>query len=169
MCVNDILAHGAKPLFFLDYFACGKLSPGMAGKVISGIVDGCDIAGCALVGRFWSSMVYREEGGREMWYNLWLLVCLGGETAEMPGFYLNDEYDLAGFAVGVVDKEKMLPADNICQGDRVIYLPSSGVHSNGYSLVRKVLDDAGLSFQGRAPFSNLKTLGNFLDGGYEMS
>jgi phosphoribosylformylglycinamidine cyclo-ligase len=111
MNVNDIICCGAKPLFFLDYFACGKLNVDQAEQVISGIRKGCDLAGCALI---------------------------GGETAEMPGFYPPGEYDLAGFAVGVLQKGKEITGRNIKPGDVVIGLPSSGPHSNGYSLIRKV-------------------------------
>jgi phosphoribosylformylglycinamidine cyclo-ligase len=112
MSVNDIICCGAKPLFFLDYFACGKLDVSRAQNVIKGIKKGCDIAECALV---------------------------GGETAEMPGFYPDGEYDLAGFAVGVIEKGKEITGEKIRPGDVVIGLPSSGPHSNGYSLIRKVL------------------------------
>lgn len=114
MCVNDILTSGAEPLFFLDYFATGKLSAGRAARVIEGIADGCREAGCALV---------------------------GGETAEMPGFYQEGEYDLSGFAVGVVEKESIVDGSQIAPGDVIIGLHSSGLHSNGYSLVRKIFFD----------------------------
>ena len=113
MCVNDIICCGAKPLLFLDYIACGKNYPEKIASIVSGIADGCVQAGAALV---------------------------GGETAEMPGFYPEDEYDLAGFSVGVVDKDKILDNSTVCEGDIMIALPSSGVHSNGFSLVRKVFD-----------------------------
>lgn len=112
MCVNDLLTLGAEPLFFLDYMAVGKLEPAGAEEVVRGIARGCQLANCAL---------------------------LGGETAEMPGFYRDGEYELAGFAVGVVDKEKIIDGSAIKAGDRIIGLASSGLHSNGYSLVRKVL------------------------------
>ena len=115
MCVNDIICCGAKPLFFLDYIACGKNVPEKIAQIVSGVAEGCVQAGAALI---------------------------GGETAEMPGFYPVDEYDLAGFSVGVVDKAKVFDKSAIRPGDVVIGLPSSGVHSNGFSLVRKVLDVA---------------------------
>lgn len=113
MCVNDIICCGAKPLFFLDYVAVGKNRPEKVATIVSGVAEGCVQAGCSLI---------------------------GGETAEMPGFYPEDEYDLAGFSVGVVDKEKILNNRTIREGDVVIALPSSGVHSNGFSLVRRVFD-----------------------------
>ncbi len=113
MCVNDIICCGAKPLFFLDYIAVGKNVPERVAEIVSGVAEGCVQSGCALI---------------------------GGETAEMPGFYPEDEYDMAGFSVGVVDKEKVLDNSTICEGDVIIALPSSGVHSNGFSLVRKVFD-----------------------------
>lgn len=113
MCVNDIICVGAKPLFFLDYIACGKNYPEKIADIVSGIAEGCVQSGCELI---------------------------GGETAEMPGFYPIDEYDLAGFSVGVVDKDKVLDNSSIEEGDVIIALPSSGVHSNGFSLVRKVFD-----------------------------
>ena len=113
MCVNDIICCGAKPLFFLDYIACGKNVPERIAEIVKGVAEGCVQSGAALI---------------------------GGETAEMPGFYPVDEYDLAGFAVGVVDKEKVLDNKTITEGDVIIALPSSGVHSNGFSLVRKVFD-----------------------------
>ncbi len=113
MCANDIICCGATPLFFLDYVALGKNIPEVVATIVKGVTDGCKMAGCALV---------------------------GGETAEMPGFYPVDEYDLAGFCVGIVDKEKIINSDNIEIGDKVIGIASSGVHSNGFSLVRKVFD-----------------------------
>jgi phosphoribosylformylglycinamidine cyclo-ligase len=116
MCVNDILTVGAEPLFFLDYFAIGKLDADRASRVIKGIVEGCRQAGCALI---------------------------GGETAEMPGFYKKNEYDLSGFAVGVVNKNEIINGAEIKEGDAVIGVASSGLHSNGFSLVRKVLFDIG--------------------------
>ena len=116
MSVNDVLVQGAEPLFFLDYFACGKLDVDTAAAVIGGIAKGCELSGCALI---------------------------GGETAEMPGMYPAGEYDLAGFAVGVVEKSKILTGQNVQAGDVVLGLSSSGVHSNGFSLVRKVIERAG--------------------------
>ena len=113
MCVNDIICCGAKPLFFLDYIACGKNVPERIADIVSGVADGCVQSGTALI---------------------------GGETAEMPGFYPVDEYDLAGFSVGIVDKDKILDNSTVKEGDTIIALPSSGVHSNGFSLVRKVFN-----------------------------
>ena len=113
MCVNDIICCGAKPLFFLDYIACGKNVPERIAKIVEGVADGCVLSGAALI---------------------------GGETAEMPGFYPENEYDLAGFAVGVVDKKDILDNSSMAEGDIMIALPSSGVHSNGFSLVLKVID-----------------------------
>ena len=113
MCVNDIICCGAKPLFFLDYIACGKNVPESIAQIVAGVAEGCVQSGAALI---------------------------GGETAEMPGFYPADEYDLAGFSVGIVDKTKIPDNKSMCEGDAVIALPSSGVHSNGFSLVRKVFD-----------------------------
>ena len=113
MCVNDIVCCGAKPLFFLDYMALGKNIPEVVATIVKGVAEGCKMAGCSLV---------------------------GGETAEMPGFYKQGEYDLAGFSVGVVDKEKMINSETIEVGDQVIGIASSGVHSNGFSLVRKIFD-----------------------------
>jgi phosphoribosylformylglycinamidine cyclo-ligase len=120
MSVNDILVQGAEPLFFLDYFACGKLEVGTAAQVIKGIAEGCEQSGCSLV---------------------------GGETAEMPGMYPAGEYDLAGFAVGCVDKENIINGSTIAVGDVVLGLASSGAHSNGYSLIRKLIDKSGIDFE----------------------
>jgi len=114
MCANDILCQGAKPLFFLDYIATGKLIPEKMASIVEGVSNGCIKAGCALI---------------------------GGETAEMPGFYKDDEYDVAGFCVGVVDKKKIIDGSTITEGDYILGLPSSGVHSNGFSLVRKIVFD----------------------------
>ena len=116
MCVNDIIVTGARPLFFLDYFACGKLHVDAAANVVAGIAEGCKQAGCALI---------------------------GGETAEMPGFYPEGEYDLAGFSVGVVDRPRLIDGSRVAAGDVVIGLMASGLHSNGFSLARKVLFEAG--------------------------
>ena len=113
MCVNDIICCGAKPLFFLDYIAVGKNYPEKVAEIVSGVAEGCVQSGCALI---------------------------GGETAEMPGFYPENEYDLAGFSVGIVDKNKILDNRSVCEGDSLIALPSSGPHSNGFSLIRRVLD-----------------------------
>jgi len=114
MCVNDVICQGAKPLFFLDYIATGKLEPKKAADIVKGVSEGCIKAGCALI---------------------------GGETAEMPGLYGNEEYDIAGFCVGIVDKKKIIDGSKIIEGDILIGIPSSGIHSNGYSLVRKVFFD----------------------------
>jgi phosphoribosylformylglycinamidine cyclo-ligase len=129
MCVNDVLVQGAEPLFFLDYFACGRLDTEIAATVIAGIAEGCSQAGAALI---------------------------GGETAEMPDMYDEGEYDLAGFCVGAVDRADMIDGSTICSGDAIIALASSGPHSNGYSLIRKVLDRAGeKSIDGRPTIEQL--------------
>jgi len=122
MCVNDIVCHGAKPLFFLDYLATGKLQPEKAADIVGGIAEGCRQSGAALI---------------------------GGETAEMPGFYESGEYDLAGFAVGIVDKAKIINGSNIVAGDSLIGIASSGVHSNGFSLIRKLFGETLADFNGK--------------------
>lgn len=135
MCVNDIICCGAKPLIFLDYIACGKNVPEKIAEIVKGIADGCIQAGCALV---------------------------GGETAEMPGFYPEDEYDLAGFSVGAVDKSRVLDNSAVAEGDVIIALPSSGVHSNGFSLVRKVFDIENSDIKSPVEALDGKTLGETL-------
>jgi phosphoribosylformylglycinamidine cyclo-ligase len=132
MCVNDILTSGAKPLFFLDYLATGKLNSNQLAQVVDGIAAGCIESGCAL---------------------------LGGETAEMPGFYQAGEYDLAGFCVGIVEKSKIIDGQRVREGDIAIALPSSGIHSNGFSLVRKIIEQAGLSWDSQPQELGGKTLG----------
>src|SRR5688572_4831370 len=125
MCVNDVACSGAEPLFFLDYFACGRLDVAIGEQVIAGIAEGCRQAGCAL---------------------------LGGETAELPGFYPDGEYDLAGFAVGVVERARVRDGRNLVRGDRLLAFASSGLHSNGHSLARKVvLETLGLGWDARPP------------------
>ncbi len=132
MCVNDILTNGAEPLFFLDYVATGKLEPEQLTQVVAGIASGCKQAGCAL---------------------------LGGETAEMPGFYQAGEYDLAGFSVGIVEKSLLLDTSQVHIGDIAIALPSTGVHSNGYSLVRKIISDNNLAWEHKPNILGGKSLG----------
>ncbi len=135
MCVNDLIVQGAEPLLFLDYFATGKLDVASAKQVIAGIAEGCKQAGCALV---------------------------GGETAEMPGMYNAGDYDLAGFSVGAVERDKILPQQDVVAGDVVLGLASNGVHSNGYSLVRKLVAQENLSYEKPAPFDASRTLAEAL-------
>jgi phosphoribosylformylglycinamidine cyclo-ligase len=135
MSVNDLVVQGAEPLFFLDYFACGKLSPEVGAQVVKGVALACREAGCALV---------------------------GGETAEMPGLYQDGDYDLAGFAVGAAERNAILPRTDVKAGDVVVGLASSGVHSNGYSLVRRVVALSALPWSARAPFDENKSLGEAL-------
>jgi len=135
MCVNDLIVQGAEPLTFLDYFASGKLDVKMGAQIVKGIAEGCKQAGCALV---------------------------GGETAEMPGMYKKGDYDLAGFAVGIAEEDRILPRKDIVAGDIVLGLASSGVHSNGFSLVRKVVKKEKASLHKKAPFDKSRTLGEVL-------
>ena len=135
MCVNDLVVQGAEPLFFLDYYASGKLEVETGRRIVAGIAEGCRMAGCALV---------------------------GGETAEMPGMYREGDYDLAGFAVGAVERGRAITGETVRPGDVVLGLASSGVHSNGYSLVRKVVADAGLDWSDAAPFASNRSLGEAL-------
>jgi phosphoribosylformylglycinamidine cyclo-ligase len=135
MCVNDLVVQGAEPLFFLDYFATGKLDVAQGTAIVEGIAHGCRLAGCALI---------------------------GGETAEMPGMYHGNDYDLAGFAVGAAERNALLPRKDIAAGDTLIAIASSGVHSNGYSLVRKIVELSGLGWDAPAPFTEGKTLAEAL-------
>jgi phosphoribosylformylglycinamidine cyclo-ligase len=135
MCVNDIVVQGAEPLFFLDYFASGKLDVDVTESVIKGIAKGCEIAGCALV---------------------------GGETAEMPGMYKEGDYDLAGFCVGAVERNKIIQVESVQEGDVVLGLASSGLHSNGFSLVRKIIRDKGFSYLEPCSFQASETIGEAL-------
>jgi phosphoribosylformylglycinamidine cyclo-ligase len=135
MCVNDLVVQGAEPLFFLDYLATGKLDVAVGSEILGGIAEGCRQAGCALI---------------------------GGETAELPGMYAPGNYDLAGFAVGAVERENVLTGENVGAGDVVLGLASSGLHANGFSLVRRVVDEAGLDYGGPAPFEPDRSLAEAL-------
>jgi phosphoribosylformylglycinamidine cyclo-ligase len=135
MCVNDLLAQGAEPLFFLDYYATGRLDVAAARDIVAGIALGCRQAGCALV---------------------------GGETAEMPGLYREGDYDLAGFAVGAAERGQLLPTEDIRAGDVVLGINSTGLHSNGFSLARRIVADLGLSYRAPAPFEPTQSLGDAL-------
>ncbi len=135
MCVNDVLAQGAEPLFFLDYVAVGKNEPAVVEAIVSGVAEGCRQAGCALI---------------------------GGETAEMPGMYQPGDYDIAGFTVGAVDRANLIDGSKVKTGDVLVGIASSGVHSNGFSLVRKIVADAGLEFDKKYEETGDKTLGEML-------
>jgi len=135
MCVNDLVVQGAEPLFFLDYYATGALDVATGREIVGGIAEGCRRAGCALI---------------------------GGETAELPGMYADGDYDLAGFSVGAVERGRIIGGESAAEGDIVLGLASSGLHSNGYSLVRKVVDDLGLSYAEPAPFQPGTALGPLL-------
>ncbi|MGH1417776.1 MAG: phosphoribosylformylglycinamidine cyclo-ligase [Hyphomicrobiaceae bacterium] len=135
MCVNDLIVQGAEPLFFLDYFATGKLDVAQAKDVISGIAEGCKLAGAALV---------------------------GGETAEMPGMYREGDYDLAGFSVGAVERDEILPRAEMTVGDVIVALPSAGIHSNGYSLVRRLVENENLAWDAKAPWQQESTVAHAL-------
>lgn len=135
MCVNDVVVQGAEPLFFLDYFASGKLDVEIAARVVAGIAEGCKQAGAALI---------------------------GGETAEMPGMYAPGDYDLAGFSVGAAERGNLLPRGDVAAGNLLVGVASTGVHSNGFSLVRKIVRDSGLTWQDAAPFDTARPLGEAL-------
>jgi len=134
MCVNDIIVQGAEPLYFLDYIALGQAIPAKIERIVAGVAEGCVQAGCTLI---------------------------GGETAEMPGMYADGEYDIAGFAVGAVEKQKLITGNNVAAGDVILGLASSGVHSNGFSLVRKIVADSGLRYEDEVMMLG-HTLGNAL-------